>query len=254
MISSKVIIPKNNPDIYVEYMWINEMWEGVRIGNDLYLNIQPRKNQFRELTNLSECKTGYVGHLYSAKNSRSVSLMDRLVPWLYLYLIVWYRVELLLATNIGRIALVDISLIPDGWELEKWLYYASSMKIGFVNSFNESMKQRGGNMNQSTQNKSLDLNTGSEIQFYVSLLEFIEKKIEDTSGVPRQRKGEITSSERVGNTERVISTSSNITEPWFKIHDDVKLRCIEAMLKVCQDVISERGEAWTLRRWLCGQR
>ena len=235
-------VPKNNPDIYVEYMWINEMWEGVRIGNDLYLNIQPRKNQFRELTNLSECKTGYVGHLYSAKNSRSVSLMDRLVPWLYLYLIIWYRVELLLATNIGRIALVDISLIPDGWELEKWLYYASSMKIGFVNSFNESMKQRGGNMNQSTQNKSLDLNTGSEIQFYVSLLEFIEKKIEDTSGVPRQRKGEITSSERVGNTERVISTSSNITEPWFKIHDDVKLRCIEAMLKVCQDVISERGD------------
>ena len=52
----------------------------------------------------------------------------------------WYRTELLIATNQGKIALIDIALIPDGWDVEKWMYYATAMKFGFINSFNEGKK------------------------------------------------------------------------------------------------------------------
>ena len=74
----------------------------------------------------------------------------------------------------------DLSLVPDGWEVEKWMYYAQSMKFGFVDSFNEGKKgQSTGKLagNISTQNKVLDMETGNYIQQHIQLLEFTEQKI-----------------------------------------------------------------------------
>jgi hypothetical protein len=49
----------------VKWMWINEWWEGTRIGKDIYVKIQPRPIQFRSMTNLSKCHSGYVGMAYN---------------------------------------------------------------------------------------------------------------------------------------------------------------------------------------------
>ncbi len=231
--------------MWLEWFWINEYWEGIRIGEDMYIRIQPRKQQFRSIDNLSTCKSGYVGTVYSATNSQSVSLMDRLVPWVYLYLIIWYRTELAMAKNIGKIALIDSSLIPDTWEPEKWMYYAQAMGFGFINSYNESNKLFGINgMNQSTQNKALDLETGNYIQQHIAMLQFIETKIQDTSGITRQRLGEISSSELVGNTERAVTQSSHVTEPLFYPHEMFKIRVCEAMIDVAKDCLQGKNKVF----------
>ena len=223
----------------IEYMWISEYWEGMKIGNDMYLNIRPKKQQFREMDNLSVCKSGYVGTIYNANNSQSVSLMDRLVPWVYLYITLWYRLELAISSNQGKIALIDLSLVPDGWEVEKWMYYAQSMKFGFVDSFNEGKKgQSTGKLagNISTQNKVLDMETGNYIQQHVQLLDFVESKVQSLSGVTRQRLGSISSSELVGTTERAVQQSSHITEKWYDIHNQTKVRVLQTLLDVAKDV------------------
>lgn len=233
-------VDRRDPSQSIEWFWIKEYWEGIRIGTDMYLDdlIRPRIQQFRQMDNLSKAKSGYVGNVCSVNNSQSMSLMDRLVPWVYLYLIVWYRTELALAANIGKIGLIDTSLIPDGWEPEKWLHYASIMKIGFVNSYNESNKTLGINgINMSTQNKALDLSTGQYIDQHIKLLEFIEQRIESTSGITRQRLGAIATSELVGNTERAVVQSSHITEPYFAPHDDFKLRVCEALVEVSKECL-----------------
>ena len=141
--------------------------------------IRRRPQQFRSMDNLSKCKSGYVGRICSAINSQSTSLMDRLVPWLYLYFIIWYDTELALATNIGKIALIDASTIPDGWDVEKWFYYARAMRVGFVNSMNEGNKRMGINQNMSTLSKELNLEMGNYIQFNIQLLQ--ERSEEHTS-------------------------------------------------------------------------
>ena len=223
----------------IEYMWISEYWEGMKIGDDMYLNIRPKKQQFREMDNLSICKSGYVGTIYNANNSQSVSLMDRLVPWVYLYITLWYRLELAISSNQGKIALIDLSLVPDGWEVEKWMYYAQSMKFGFVDSFNEGKKgQSTGKLagNISTQNKVLDMETGNYIQQHVQLLDFVESKVQSLSGVTRQRLGSISSSELVGTTERAVQQSSHITEKWYDIHNQTKVRVLQTLLDVAKDV------------------
>jgi len=221
----------------VTWMWVNEYWEGTKIGEGIYVNVGPRPLQFRRLDNLSKCKSGYVGTVYNCNNSQSVSLMDRLVPWIYMYITIWYRTELAIAANQGKIALIDISLIPDGWDVDKWLYYAQAMKFGFVNSFNEGKKgQSTGKLagNISTQNKVLDMETGNYIQQHVSILEFIEQKLQALSGVTRQRMGSIATSELVGNTERAVVQSSHITEKWFAVHNDTKGRVLETLLDVAK--------------------
>jgi len=223
----------------VEWMWVSEYWEGTKLGEDIYIHIRPRPNQFRHMDNLSICSSGYVGTVYNANNSQSVSLMDRLVPWIYLYITMWYRLELAIAANQGKIALIDLSLVPDGWEVEKWMYYAQSMKFGFVDSFNEGKKgQSTGKLagNISTQNKVLDMETGNHIQQHVQLLDFVEQKIHTLSGVTPQRMGAISNSELVGNTQRAVVQSSHITEKLFEIHNETKVRVMESLLNVSKDL------------------
>lgn len=237
IVSEDFKVDKDNPDESVKWVWRNQYWEGTLIGNDIYLDIRPRKQQFRRMDNVSACKSGIVGTIYNANNSRSVSLMDRLVPWIYLYITLWYRTELLIAANQGKIALIDLSLIPDTWKVDKWLYYATMMKFGFVDSFNEgkkgqSMGKLAGNI--STQNKTLDLETGNAIQGHVNLLQFVEEKLHEVSGVTRQRKGQVESRELVGNVERTIVQSSHITEKWFSIHNWNKQRVLESLIEVAK--------------------
>ncbi len=219
----------------IEWMWVNEYWEGYKIGDSLYKNIRPKKLQFRRMDNLSHCKSGYVGAVYNCNNSQSVSLMDRLTPFIYLYIIIWYNTELAIATNMGKIALIDVSLIPDGWEIDKWLHYARAMKIGFVDSFNEGKKgERTGKQNQSQQNRELNLETGNYIQQHVTLLAFIEQKLQKLAGVSDARLGDIAASEAVGNTQQALTQNTYVTEKWFQIHNYNKQRVLEALVETAK--------------------
>ena len=229
----------------IEWLWISEYWEGTKVGENTYLNIRVRPQQFRHMDNISTCSSGYVGTIYNANNAQSVSLMDRLVPWVYMYITLWYRLELAIASNQGKISLIDLSLIPDGWEVEKWMYYAQSMKFGFVDSFNEGKKgQSTGKLagNISQQNKVLDMETGNHIQQHIQLLEFTEQKIHNLAGVTPQRMGSISTSELVGNTERSVQQSSYITEKWYEVHNQTKVRVMECLLNVSKDVYKGKSK------------
>lgn len=230
-------------DEKIEWLWINEYWEGYKIGNELYKNIKPKRLQFRRMDNLSACKSGYVGAVYNCNNSQSVSLMDRLTPFIYLYVIIWYNTELAISTNMGKIALIDTSLIPDGWDIDKWLHYARVMKIGFVDSFTEGKKgERKGKINQSQQNRELNLETGNYIQQHITLLQYIEGKIKSLAGVPEQRMGDIAASELVGNTERAVVQASYVTEKWFQIHNYNKQRVLEALIETTKEAWNGRSK------------
>lgn len=237
---------KEDPNESIKWMWVNEYWEGYKIGNDFYLDIKPKRLQYRRMDNISICKSGYVGTVYNCNNSQSVSLMDRLTPFIYLYIITWYRLELAMAKNWGKIGSIDLSLVPDGWEVEKWMYYAQIMGIAFTNSFNEGKKGQStgklaGNMSHSG-NSVLDLEMGDFIQHTMNTLIFIEQKLQKLSGVSDQRMGDISPSELVGNTERAVMQSSNITERWFQIHNFTKQRTLECLIEAAKHAWSGKSK------------
>jgi hypothetical protein len=229
------------PGEKVEWKWINEYRECTKIGNDIYVQMQPCRVQRRNMTNLSECKSPYVGTIYNATNAKAVSLMDRLKPYQYLYNIIYYRTEMALAKSIGKVAEFDVAAIPKELGVEKWLYYLQAMNIAFKNSFEESAKgEKLGMMSNNTGSKALDLEQGAYINMHIELLKYIETKTEELSGVTRQRKGQTMSSELVGNVQTSVTQSSLITEKWFEIHNQTKRRALEALVDVAREAYKDK--------------
>ncbi len=233
----KNIFIQQYPDLTIEEFWINEAWEGIKIGGELYIGVRPKANQRRRIDNPYVCKLGYTGYIYNATNSQSVSLIDRLKPYQYLYNILMYRLELAFASDQGKIFLMDLAQIPrsEGIDIEKWLYYLKAMKIGFINSFEEGKKgQATGKFSNFNQFQSIDLSLANTIQQYIQSLEYIHQQVYFISGVSPQRLGSIQSKELVGNVERSIEQSSLITEHYFDLHDEVKRRTYTALLEVAK--------------------
>ena len=186
------------------------------------------------MDNNSIVKSGYVGYIYNERNSESISLIDRMKPYQYLYNIVYYRTELALAKSKGRVALMDISQIPssEGWDVSKWMYYLEAVGVMFINSREEGNRsQQAAPFNQF---QSIDLSMGNYINTHVQLLEQIKTEVGELSGVSRQRQGQVQTSELVGNTERAVVQSSHITEYWFYNHSEVKRKVLQALIDVAK--------------------
>lgn len=221
-----------------ETLWINEMWEGTLIGQDIYINMRPRKEQYTRLSNPSYCHAGIIGQVYNTDQGKAVSLVDRMKNYQYLYDVMWDRLNKAISTNYGKIFEVDFAKIPEGWDMEKWLHFAIVNKIAVVNSFKEgnkgaSLGKLAGGMN--TQGgRSIDMETGNYIQQHINMLEFIKQEMGEIAGITKQREGQISNRETVGGVERSVNQSANVTEFWFTIHEHFKLRALEAFVEAAK--------------------
>jgi hypothetical protein len=232
------------PDARTEEFWVNEAWEGIKIGSNIYVNVQPKENQRRRMDNPYYSKLGYTGLIYNSTNSKSVSLLDRLKPYQYLYNVISYRLELAFASDQGKIMLMDLAQVPrsEGMDLNKWMYYLKAMKIGFINSFEEGRKGAStGKLSNFNQFQAIDLSLANQIQQYIQTLDYIKQQVAFISGVSPQRLGAISNQELVGNVERSVNQSALITEYLFDAHDDVKRRVYTAMIE-CAKIAFRNGK------------
>jgi len=229
-----------------EILWVNEWWEGHKIGGGssdvddesaIYVRMQPRPLQFRSLENPSKCYPGIIGTIYNTNDNVGVSLMDRMKPYQYLYNILAYNTELAIAKNKGKIMRLDLAQIPENWDVDKWMSFAQGMSIGVYDSFKEGNKgasqgKLAGGM--SAQSPVIDMEMGNTIQLYMNMMSFIKQEMGEIAGVDRSRQGQIQAREAVGNVERSMTQSSHITEYWFLEHDQLKIRCLEALLETAK--------------------
>lgn len=229
-----------------ETFWINEAWEGTKIGEDVYVNIRPRPIQYNRISNPSRCHFGIIGSLYSTNGMQPYSLVDMMKPYNYLYDVTHYRLNRAIARNYGKLAKLDLSLIPQGWEVNKWLYFARKDGIAVVNSFNEGRvgaatgKLAGGLNNAS--NGVIDLDEGNIIQQYINILEFTKMEMSEVAGISKQREGQISNRETVGGVERATLQSSHITEWIFTMHDDLKRRVLECFIETAKIAMKGRNK------------
>ena len=137
---------KTGMEISVEPDWIVEVWEGYRAGTDLYFGIQPIEYQHISIDNPNSQKLPYCGCIYSNTNSRPRSLVSILKPLQYMYIVLWYRLELAIARDKGKVINMDITQIPKSMGItpERWMHYLSSVGVNFVNPFEEGVQGREG--------------------------------------------------------------------------------------------------------------
>ena len=244
--ASEEYIPNKDLGEEVTLMWVNEWWEGIKVGKDIYLNIKPRRVQYNKIYNPSICTPGIIGQIYNTNQSKAVSLVDRCKNYQYMYDVIWDRLNKAISTNYGKIMELDIAKIPENWEMEKWLHFAIVNKIAVIDSFKEGNQgaatgKLAGSMN--TQGgRTIDMETGSYIQQHVQLLEFIKMEMGEIAGVSAQRQGQIENRETVGGVERSVNQSSHITEWWFSLHEQCKIRVLECFLETAKIALKGKNK------------
>lgn len=224
--------------------WVNEAWEGTKIGKDIYIGMRPRAVQYNRLSNPSRCHFGIVGSIYNMNDDRPFSLVDMMKPYNYLYDAIHDRLNKHLAKNWGKIIQLDLAKVPKGWDVEKWLYFAKTNNLAIVDSFKEGNSGLAkGHLAGSLNNASsgvIDAEMGNIIQQEVNLLDFIKMEMSDVVGISKQREGQISNRETVGGVERATLQSSHITEWLFYIHEDVKKRALECFLETAKIALKSR--------------
>lgn len=219
----------------VEWDWIIEVWEGYRIGDDMYIGIQPIEYQHISADNPNSQKLPYTGVVYNNTNSKPRSLVSMMKPLQYMYIVVWYRLELALSRDKGKVAVMDITQIPKSMNIDvnKWMHYLSALGVAFINPYDEGWDipgREGGKPSQFNQLSSWDLTMSNVIAEYIQLMQKIEDMVAKLTGITPQRQGQIAPSELVSNTNTAVSMSYHITEPWFWNHNQVKRRVLTMLL------------------------
>lgn len=234
-------------EISIEPDWIVEVWEGYRCSNDLFFGIQPIEYQHVSIDNPNSQKLPYCGAIYSNTNSRPRSLVSILKPLQYMYIVLWYRLELAIARDKGKVVNMDVTQIPKsmGITVDKWMHYLSSVGVNFINPFDQGWNipgREGGKPSQFNQITALDLTMSNVIAEYIQLMDKIEQLAGTISGITEQRQGAISSTELVGNVERSVTQSSHITEPLFWVHAQVKRHVLNMLLNTAKGAWQETGK------------
>lgn len=232
--------------------WINEAWEGTMIGDakdGIFVNMRPRLVQYNRLSNPSRCHFGIVGSVYNLNDTRPFSLVDMMKPYSYLYSVIHDRLNKAIANNWGPILELDLSKVPKGWDIHKWLYYAKVNHLAVIDSFNEgtvgmSTGKLAGAMNNAGKGM-INADIGNYIQQQINLLEFIKMEMSEVAGITKQREGQISNRETVGGIERATLQSSHITEWLFMIHDNTKKRALECLLETAKEALRGRSKKFS---------
>ena len=230
----------------VKWMWIKEWYEATKIGPDIYVKMQPCEIQMRHRDNLSESNPGIVGSVYNTNDSVGKGLIGMAMDWQYLWNAFMYRTELAFIKDRGRVGMFPLHLIPDGWGPEAALYWAENLGWMPINAFNQGQegfakgKLAGG---MSGLPSEINLSNQGQIQNNIQFLQLIKQEVDNLTGITPQRAGSISSRETVGGVERSVMQSSHITEEWFSIHDNTRVRALRALLEAAK--IAYRDKKFT---------
>ena len=226
-------------------LWVNEAWEGTKIGDKIYVGMRPCLVQHNSISNPSRCHFGIVGTIYNLNESKPYSLVDMMKPYNYMYDAIHAKLVDLIATNWGKLLELDLAMKPKNWEVDKWIYFARANKALIKDSFNEGNKgaatgKLAGGLNNASKGY-IDADWGQSIQNYMELLQWTKESMSDLVGINRQREGNTYNRETVGGIERAVLQSSYITDWLFQKHDDTKRRVIECFIEYAKAAIRGRS-------------
>ena len=214
-------------DYSLDWEWVNEVWQGFRIDGDIYMDIRPIDYQRTSIDNPSKCKLPVNGRAYSERNSKNISLVSLGIPYQLSYNIYKYRLENAIAKSKDILALLDISMIPKGWDMDKFMRILEATGIGWVNYQKEGIQFNP--QHQSVLDMSI-----KTIEQYIALLQFIKEEWEFVSGVSRQRMGQMGQYEGKATGEQAIIQSSHITEELYRKYAELEQRDLQGLIDCSQ--------------------
>lgn len=226
-------IDKDTGDKKLSWYWVPEVWTGIRIGDSagrMYLNIKPKEEQFNDLENPHNCKLGFVGKIYNAVNSEPIALIDRPKAYQYLYSIVTLQIERLLASEIGKVLMLDVNAMPPDMEYPDFAYMLKAFKVAPLDTSRPEFKKANFN-SFGTQDLSI---AAQAISQRVEFLGFLQLRASEVMGITKEREGRVNQNSNVTDNQQSIIQSNYITENEFFQHENCIKNVLNQFIEVCK--------------------
>lgn len=200
----------------IETNWREVIWEGVRIGQDIYVNFRklPYQIQRRENGVKYRAMSSYSGLLFNTVDGIRVSFVELLDNISFLYNVVMYQINREISKLKGKVILYDEAFLPRKKKVQDVLRGIINDGIITINSAQEGNRFKS-SIEIQGQIKEIDLGISQSFQQLVNIKINLEDTIDRLSGVNENREGQIAASSTASNAISAINASRSITLPMF---------------------------------------
>ena len=212
--------------------YVQDLWQGLRIGDDMYVDLGRVKYARRDFSKPSKVYLTFNGPTYSGK-IKPYSLVKETEDLQELYDILHYHKENLIAISGVKGMVMDSSQIPDFKQgsfeanIKMWMYY-KKLGTAWINRAQEGA--------DTTYNQfgTYDDTMGPGLEAVLAIIAHLEELTGRIVGVNRQRQGSIAQREGKGTTEHALVQSALSTEPIFAEHGEFIRQALEDILDACK--------------------
>lgn len=204
--------------IDIEWEWNTCIEECYRIDGKYYAGMGEIPYTSRKLDNTSLCPLPYNRAQFSALNSRNTSLVREAYIYQYLWNIYKAKLERIINTDHGSIAIVDKAALAD-WGLgnadfDKTLYYIDTLKILFIDSRRDDFGRFA------NWGSKIDTGQSQTILALLKVLDTLRSELDMSMGITPQRRGDVAASAGKGATEYALEKSYTVSEGIFADFED----------------------------------
>jgi len=217
----------------IEWGWVNDIYEGTRIGPDIY-----HMRRFKLLPYLP-----IIGVTHEIKNTtENKSLLDLMKPYQVLFNICYNQIFELLEKEYGNVGIFNIRRIvkpKDGDNQDAIDNLEMNMKERGVAFDDDSPENTKGAIQNQTIARNVDLTRSNEIQSRYNLAVQIKEMCYELVGMNRQRMGGALATETATANQNALVQSFAQTEPYFTTHNYVLNQWYQALLDAAQYIQSQ---------------
>lgn len=218
-------------------VYVQNRYEGVRIGESIYITRGKSENVIRSIDNPTKCGLSVNGIFLTNRNHEPQSLVLQCAPLQDKYDVVMYLRDNILANSGTAGDWLDISMLPTvlGSDLteriQKWIAYKKSGTAIIDTS------QEGRAFNNNTSFAGFDDAVRIQtIQAFDLVLLRIEEQTSSITGVFRERLNGIQQRDAVSNVEAGARNSYIITKPFYQQMDTLTIDILGDCLNMAKIV------------------
>jgi len=229
---------------HIEWIWINEVWGGVKIGpnlpafwrsnmgnniNPIYLGINRKKPgripfQFKGEQTLYGCKLPVEGRVFSDRNTRSRSLVDLMKPYQIGYNMVNNQIADILVDELGTVIMFDQNALPrhsmgEDWGKGNYAKAYAAMKDFSMLPLDTTITNTE-NATNFNHYQVLNMEQTNRLMTRIQLANYFKQQAFEAIGVNPQRLGAPIGQQTATGVTQALNQSYAQTEIYFTQHSD----------------------------------
>jgi hypothetical protein len=229
---------------HIDWIWINEVWGGIKIGpnfpafwqtdasnniNPIYLGINRPKPgripfQFKGDNSLYGCKLPVEGRVFSDRNTRSTSLVDLMKAYQVGYNMVNNQIADILVDELGTVIMFDQNALPrhsmgEDWGKGNYAKAFVAMKDFQMLPLDTSITNTE-NATNFNHYQTLNMEQTGRLMSRIQLANYFKQQAFDAIGINPQRLGAPMGNETATGVTQALNQSYAQTEVYFTQHSD----------------------------------